>query len=305
MKSSVKFINYSVGSALSLILIVLLFLGDPKELNSRVFLAAWDLGHIALFFILTLLVFNGLKFDSKKIVKPILVTGFVVLLISIPIELIQGQLLRSASVLDILRNIAGAVLALTVRHYMFHKRLLPSVLSLAFCFLLATPFLLETYDWIKSKQEFPIISDFENPKHLKRWRGNELTLIPSQFSTVLNAKFNNTEYSGLSLIKFIPDWRGYQFLNFDIVNPTQTHQELVLRIHDIHHKDFNHDYNDRFNKTLKIEPGINQYQISLEEIMKAPKARNMNLSNIERLAFFTIQLKQPIYLLFDNIHLSN
>ncbi len=101
----------------------------------------------------------------------------------------------------------------------------------------------------------------------------------------LRLDFEPALYSAFKLIEPYPDWTGYQRLRLVLRSELDHPVDLVLRIHDRAHDD---RYADRFNRRLTILPGQNAFAIPLDEIRRAPDAREMDLSAIARLSVFAL-----------------
>ncbi len=78
---------------------------------------------------------------------------------------------------------------------------------------------------------------------------------------------------------------------------------LHLRINDTFHVLSNRDYDDRFNLVLQLEPGWNPVTLDLDEIRRQPKLRQMDMSSIDNLSFFTYRQKTDNTFYFDDFEL--
>jgi len=76
---------------------------------------------------------------------------------------------------------------------------------------------------------------------------------------------------------------------------------LTIRIEDALH---NQQHNDRFNRTLSIEPGLNDVSIPLKDIRDAPVGREMDLSQVWQLILFTSRPEEPLELHISDIWLE-
>ena len=100
------------------------------------------------------------------------------------------------------------------------------------------------------------------------------------------------------------DWRGYQWLAFEIFNPGQDLLQLIIRINDKAHDQEGHQYSDRFNRDLKVNPGWNHFEIPLAEIESAPSTRKMDLGNMLGLELFATNLEKPRVIFFEDFRLQ-
>lgn len=96
-------------------------------------------------------------------------------------------------------------------------------------------------------------------------------------------------YPGLGIDQPYPDWRGYRFLTFTVVSDLDV--PLTLRVNDVQH---DNRFDDRFNGTLTIRPGVNHVAIPLDVIRRAPKGREMDLAQIRTVLLFAYQPPAPV-----------
>ena len=76
---------------------------------------------------------------------------------------------------------------------------------------------------------------------------------------------------------------------------------MECRVHDKWH---NHHFSDRFNLTILVRHGWNDFTIAIEDIEKAPKERSMDLENIEGFVIFTVQSPRPRTIYLDHLYLT-
>ena len=98
-------------------------------------------------------------------------------------------------------------------------------------------------------------------------------------------------YSGITLVHFPRNWRGYRILVLEVFNPSPEGLEVTCRIHDRQHEEGEQRHEDRFNKNFHLRPGWNSIRIDLGEVTRAPVGRTMDLGEIripprERLRLF-------------------
>lgn len=107
--------------------------------------------------------------------------------------------------------------------------------------------------------------------------------------------------ASIELFEPVADWRGYETLEFEIIllNPVSAH--INLRVHDSGH---NHAYDDRFNAELLLEPGLNRFKLPLVQIKNAPTGRQLDMSAINSIIFFTIDSRQPVRVWLGDVMLS-
>jgi hypothetical protein len=108
-------------------------------------------------------------------------------------------------------------------------------------------------------------------------------------------------YSGVTFDEPSPDWRGYERLLFTVVSDLEAPLRLTVRVHDARH---DQRYEDRFNRTLTIAPGVNRVVIPLVDIRTAPDRREMDLSRIRGIVLFVGRLSVPARIYLGPIRLE-
>jgi hypothetical protein len=102
---------------------------------------------------------------------------------------------------------------------------------------------------------------------------------------------------------FPKDWRDYRYLAFSVFNPSDVPLELVCRIHDEGHYQSGGEYEDRFNRNLLVHQGWNDLEVSLADVMNAPKNRKMDMTRIKNVGIFSVQLPQKRVIYLDYFRL--
>ena len=105
----------------------------------------------------------------------------------------------------------------------------------------------------------------------------------------------------MDFIEVDPDWRGYSSLNLDIFSQLDHPVNMAIRIDDVHHND---RFEDRFNRRLVVQPGLNHYVIDMNDILNAPKGRQMDLEHITHVLIFGVFPRQPFTVYIDNFRLQ-
>jgi hypothetical protein len=166
-----------------------------------------------------------------------------------------------------------------------------------------------TDEWI-AKRQFPVFSDFENPLEVYRWVGDsEFDIdnsISSHGTSSLKIWLNTSKYSGVALKYFPTDWQGYRALKFNVYNPSSEPLKITCRVHDRQHTRGREPelYDDRFNRTYLLNKGWAPITIDLEELADAPKNRRMDISQIQGVGVFVVQLPRTRVIYIDYIRLS-
>ena len=291
----------------------LLFFGDPSRFHFRLLPYIWDLGHIVLFATITWLILSiWSQLSAISDYKLLPVTLIIVVSVSIPIEMLQGFYDRENSFLDVMRNCVGASIAIAFRSRVFVERQLKTGVILktlvsGLLLISVYPLIINSIDLVISYRSFPVLSDFESSLQLSRWHGNNLKIRQpeSAKNRVLEALFTTEEYSTLNLNDFPGNWTGFSFLKFRVLNPDTLTRRLNLRINDKYHAGNNWDYHDRFNQELLLAPGWNNIVIDLNKVKVQPKYRNLDMSNIYKIALFSFNSGVERKYYFDDFVLGN
>ncbi len=108
-------------------------------------------------------------------------------------------------------------------------------------------------------------------------------------------------YPGLSIDEPYPDWRGYRRLVLTFVSDLDEPLRITIRVHDSRH---DQRYEDRFNRTLTIAPGVNRFAIRLDDIRTAPDRREMDMGRIRGIVFFGYRLAAPTHVFLGPLRLE-
>ena len=306
--------------SLSLVLFgasIFLFYGGPGAYASRSVKALWNLGHVLYFVLLIILVSKSLKnygFSTRWIwILSILLT----LIWGVAIEMIQQGGDRNAEIMDVLRDLSGALLALVFipgSIQVFHRRLQNLIRSvvIGFLMILLVPLMVSVSDEAIALTQFPVLSNFETPFELDRWDGkSDFRIVESvggSSTSSMQINLSTQEiYTGIGMQYLVTDWSDYEFLNLDIFYPKESPLKLTLKVFDSLHRSIEptYLYHDRFNRSYQIQKGWNLIRVSLQEIRTSPKNREMDMSSIAGLQLFAVRLKQPETIFLDRVYLSD
>lgn len=289
---------------ITVLLLPLFFMGGPDWTSGPLFKAAWNLGHILFFGLVTLAVQPQQWLSGWRLWMSV---SFGVILVGVLVEWLQGSVGRQSDWHDIFRNLIGTwlVLAWMQRPSDNTRKALVRWTMRAVALVLLVVELKAVADiahrQYRISHQLPVLYDFSIPEPLHFWRGNvqrtqeHATDYPFSLRIDLGTNF----YTGAALDNLPDDWRGYEALELALYNPDPTPLVMTLRVNDVVHDRSKSTYGDRYNTRLPLEPGLNRFRIPLSEIRDAPKGRHMDMDEIRRLVIFTTQLKQPrqVYLL--------
>lgn len=307
-----KYAGWLIGVIL-LASTLLFFLGGPDYESPRSYKASWDLGHIAYFALLTLLI---CRFDFIKRLSPArqwTVIISVTFVLGTFIELLQYGTQREADILDVIRDLTGSALVLVFSPRptaTLTTRWLTIARSGIVLILLGllTPLAISLTDETIARQQFPVLSDFNTPFEMSRWTSDapiSLTRLPAiSQKNLLEISLTTSRYSGVILKYFPRDWRDYKMLNINLYQPEATPLRITCRIHDLQHTRGEQAFADRYNQSFTLAQGWNQITIDLHDVATAPQDRPMDMQQIHAIGLFTIELPRPRQLYLDSLYLS-
>jgi len=285
---------------------VLLLLWGGVESGNRLLNELWNIGHVAAFFIWTLLI-SRISWCNKLAVN-VLIASMLLLTIIVGSAIEGLQLLRGSnfSLTDVLNDLTGAWMALTVIYYCrteSSKLQLIAMFSSALLLVLISfrNLAMTIYDEIQMYQNFPILVDFKSPDQQQRIWAKAMTIVSAPDNASLNVlklDFDTAEYSGFALRYFVSNWRDYQYLALKIYRHQSPSVDINCRINDRQHDLHGYSYQDRFHRQYRLNKGWNFINIALAEVEKAPVNRLMDLSDVSNVGCFVVKqpIKQTIYL---------
>ncbi len=173
----------------------------------------------------------------------------------------------------------------------------------------ATPLALWSGSYVYRNRIFPQICDFKSFWQSKFLFTRDAILKepPDSFvnrfadDNLTQISFLPAQYPTLTIEEPYPDWHGYNLFHMEVYSPLDSTISLTVRIEDFHH---NQEFNDRFNATYKIIPGLNSIDIPIEKIKMAPKTREMDLGQMRAIHLFAYDLRAEFSLYIGNIRLE-
>jgi VanZ family protein len=292
------------------------FLGGPGYYASRSFQAAWDLGHILFFLLLSLWLHGRLReklaaFSLRTffftIFSFVFFTGFLVEIL----QMFSSN--RSPDMEDVLRNQLGCLLAFAffIRPWLFGEPQVRRLFRAGVVALLAVaiwPLSRSLIDEYLAARHFPLLADFETPFERSRWVNvdqlREETNIVRHGHKSVRVQLSTNKYSGISLFHFPRDWRDYRTLHWSVYNPQEAGLVLNSRIHDIHHRKHVMEFSDRYNQQFILEHGWNDLVIPLNKVKAAPKGRAMDMAHIDGFGLFVVQQPRSQAIYLDHVYLG-
>jgi hypothetical protein len=322
-----------LGIAAGLMAFVLL-VNTPDR--SMLWSAVLDAGHTPLFGLFALMILRAAsaregptvgQTGSLRIRNYVLALGVTVGFGALT-EVLQGLGSRHAELWDFIRDVLGgsAVLLLTCgfdrragphpahgRSSRAQERSLRVILVFVPTVLLAVAFLRVTtvaVAYLRREAIFPRICEFDDQWQATLVGVHDAVLTRGEPAAgwgrdasdgATRLTFLPAQYPGMSILEPHPDWTGYKRLVFDVYSEEPAPVGLVLRINDARH---NNAYGDRFNRTLVIQPGSNRISVALDDVLRAPRTRPMEMTHIRGLTLFAVDPPIPFSIYLDGFRLE-
>jgi len=274
-----------------------------------------NLGHIFAFAgLIFLLLAISERFSKQTVLSQLLLAAGLSLIIGLIIEYLQTFVGRTLSWRDVWMDLVGALCAISFFSPVVCDINLKLRSGLRFAVILLTflvtyPSLIIFVDEFIARKQFPVLADFTTPFEETRWSATMATIQLEQpeISTnkTLAVEFRPAKYSNVTLEHFPADWSKYAVLHMKLYNPEVIPVRIAIRIHDLVHTQGQQLYSDRFTQQLALNSGWNEIQIDLDEVIKAPLTRNMDMQAIYALMLFTSDLVKSRKVYVARVDLRN
>jgi hypothetical protein len=213
-------------------------------------------------------------------------------------ELVQWRTGRDPSWIDFGTDVLGVATFLLL-YSLFDSRLrrkglrewgtLGALMGLAF---MASPMIRTAHAYYERSRAFPQIIDIHRGLSsyfiIARQAKTRIEPLPTRWSntneSALRVEFLQGKWQGVAHNEPPEDWRGYESLVVDVVNPTSVPLKIMVRI-----DDQAHDWRDadRYNGRFEIAPETRErLRIKLSDIQQAPKDREFDLARVARILVF-------------------
>ncbi len=107
---------------------------------------------------------------------------------------------------------------------------------------------------------------------------------------ILRLALKPGRYSGLVIHEPVADWSAFTQLEVEAFVPDASPLRVTLRIDDRPHRG---DFQDRFNESFPLAPGLNRIRIPLSQVREAPRDRFLDLTAITAVHLFASRLDRP------------
>ncbi len=312
-------------SVVVLLAVVYVLDGINLPTQSRLWREATNAGHAPLFGVLSIAMLVFAKRFMRRTTEQFhyfIAAGVVASFVGGLTEFIQYFTPRDASVLDMIYNELGitsfllfaATIDPKMQQYPLLKSLagrnwvrLGSVLIVSCAFI---SFATITLAHARRQAQFPVISNFDSYLDHNFVLGSNATIDfvdpPTEWNSnksdgVVRWHSDGKLLSALTIQYPYPVWTGYSSFHFEIFSDEQRDLHVFLRINDVAH---NFEYDDRYNSELTVKPGLNQFTVSLADVVDLPDGRQMDMTSIANIILFTSGRQAPHTLYVDNIELK-
>ena len=299
-------------AVVSLAVSILLFM--PLSTGSMWWRELFNSGHVILFAVIAYFLFFRLYATGRF--SGVVTTGLVVLvtgmLLGLMIEGLQGVMHRESSVDDLYRDFFGIVgglgLASVRCQKIRHNRIWLIIFSVAVLLSGISPLFQISWHYLQRNKAFPIIVQFDEGWSSSFVRFNKAALlgpvadpVGDENTELYRIRFDPAKYPGVSVLESEEGWIVYDRLHIKVFSDNKEDVDLTVRIHDKAH---DQNYDDRFNQSYVVSPGINEISIDLMRVRKAPVGREMDMANIAGIQLFLTDLETSIILELGNIYLE-
>lgn len=296
-------LSYKLIGLFLLVCFPFFFIGGPSPYTTPLFGAIWDCGHLVFFAAAIILLHAHLDLSRKQSWLWVSLGVFVV---GGLIEIVQGYVGRDDNWSDVLRDLTGAWLGLFWLQAASTLVWLGRLVALALLLPNLAAIFWAAWGQLYAVQQFPVLADFESPAQMPGIKGNVersgLHYTKGHYGLAIH--LTTDKYSGVTFDNFFNSWQGYTRLSCELYNPNPEPLVLTIRVNDVAHELTGNLFNDRFNKTLQLQPGWNHVDINLSDILHAPATRTMNLSEISAIVIFAVQLPKPRDIYMDDLRLQ-
>jgi len=294
-----------------LVLVSLLLIGGPGHYSSRIYGGVWNIGHLALFIIFSLLLYRLPFIKRKKPYEKIITVFIAAVLFAAFTELLQFATRGTPEFIDIRRDMVGTFIGTLLAFkssYRGSKKLVAATVVVAALtineLVPLTRILVDEYDVQRSGV---VLSNLEGMFEDERWKGNSTYVLSSDFviegKRSLKVTFNTDEYSGITLKYMHRDWSANKNMHISIFKQDGDDLMLNVRINDFFHIENNRE-NDRYNKKIIVNNGWNHFEFSIDDIENAPIDRAANIQNMQSFGMYVTNLSEPTTIYIDNVYLE-
>jgi VanZ family protein len=272
----------------------------------------YDIAHIAYFGILSaLLLWSRPQLQNLSFSQQLLLAAVSAILVGGAIELLQIPAHRDASIADLHRDLLGALAGVALaskaaRHWPpAGLRILLAALAVAL--LLETkPMLDSVVMAAHSTRQFPVLSNFEHRAEVRLWSGGSRNSEMAREGRYSLALFVSaaTRFSATTMAVPCPDWRGYDTLRVSVYREGARPLSVWVRVLDQENARGGYIFDDRFQAEFPLHGGWNDLDIPMDQIIRGPARRLLNLAAVKELSIYTVDANEPQRIFIDDVRLT-
>lgn len=243
--------------------------------------------------------------------------GSVAVLAAFAIEAVQPLIGRTASSIDLINGLAGAVMAATGLGLWRAERTWPpkaihTLVAVGLMLFLLRPAITQARAVRWRDSHFPVLGRFEDPIERRLWQA-----LPGR-SDVATSVAIRDDYakSGEGSLRVVTaggawpgvrfnadrqDWSAYGRLVVDVYNPGEEPFRLNVRVDD---DGDTTTFGGRFNGRRELAPGWNRLEVPIASIAEGPSERTLDLTTIRALYLFTARDDGPRTFFVDDVRLE-
>ena len=260
----------------------------------------FDAGHYPLFFLVTLFLYLFGPISVSRLPHWSNNPYFIAMLLVLGIEVIQPLFDRDASLPDTLNGLLGiAAAGVFIETRNRDRSILAQIGTIAaLCGIfvaLLVPIIpaKKSIDW--RAKHFPVLARFSAPEERLLWKAirphekSQVAPAKTKHSTfegrpVLEVQTKSGDWSGVRYAAGDLSWQNYSHLSVRITNPSEEPFTLHVRIDD---NEECKKFHQRYNNSVQLSPGRNELQLTIDDIRNGPRDRELNISRIRSVLFFT------------------
>lgn len=314
-------VRFSLRLAVLLACGLLLLLLLPLPVAHRATGAALDILHAPAFAVLAYVSYRagGARLRLQR-AGTMLLIWLLVFSFGALTELAQQWVGRGTSIPDVVANALGAAAGLLVAGAQDRsdrreswkagaKRAVMLASAAALVLLGQMRGLVVLADCLMQWQALPRVASFETELEMIRWSAGGASIRRVQAHATdgnwaLRAELFDQKYPGFQMDWPPWNWSRYGALSFDATLADGPPLDLVVKIHDLEHWDHDRAHDDRFHRTVRLQPGTQRVRIDLENVRTAPRGRSMNMREVCFLQFFAARLESRRVLYIDYLRLE-
>ena len=169
---------------------------------------------------------------------------------------------------------------------------------------------IEVWDSIQQMRSFPVLASFEITREVGNWGPHKALLeLTDEWSSDGRQSAKLTmqaeQFPGLAMLWMNHDWTGFRYLKFDIRNPGDKPLSLIIKVQDKLHTQTGFKYRDRYHQKIVIDPEtVANVVVDLAAVKAAPEGRTMNMTEINLIDLFGVDVTEPTVLYLDYVRLE-